>query len=423
MIDLNHVSFHYGEEGAGTGVSDLCLHINRGECILLCGKSGCGKSTLLRLLNGLIPNFFLGNLEGTVTVDGKNRSEELMYEIAPKTGTVFQNPRTQFFNVDTDSEIAFGMENMAMEPESMKERVKETAKALQIEKLLGRNIFELSGGEKQKVAFASIFALNPDVFLLDEPSSNLDSSAILDLKKQIALLKSLGKTIIIAEHRLFYLLDLCDRMIYLKEGKIEGIFSPEEILALSAETRISMGLRAPDLSKVILKEQEHPKGEPALSLEDVSILQKKRMLLDHISFSAAKGEVIALTGSNGTGKTTFARSLAGLHKETGGIYRWEGKARKAKERLRDSFLVMQDVNYQLFAESVEAECGFGMKHPDYERIGRILDALDLGHLKDRHPFTLSGGQKQRTAVASAMESDKKILIFDEPTSGLDYDGM
>ena len=423
MITLEHVSFQYGEQSEGAGVTDLNLQIESGECILVCGKSGCGKTTLLRLLNGLIPGFFPGTLEGTVTVDGKNRSEETMYELAPKTGTVFQNPRTQFFNVDTDSEIAFGMENMAMDPAYMKQRVAETARALQIENLCGRNIFELSGGEKQKIAFASVFALNPALFLLDEPSSNLDADGILHLKKQIALLKRLGKTILVTEHRLFYLLDLADRILYMDEGRIRKSYTPEEFLRLRPETLSSMGLRATDLARVPLTNRTFKPGEPCFQLENVSVLRNGRVLLDGLSFSAARGEVIAVTGPNGTGKTSLARALAGLHKEVEGRFLKNGREQSRKDRLRESFVVMQDVNYQLFAESVEAECAFGIRHPDRERIRRILDALDLTPFRDRHPYTLSGGQKQRTALASAIESEKEILILDEPTSGLDYNGM
>lgn len=214
MIEMQNVSFSYPDSADG-GLKNINLTIPDEQCVLLCGRSGCGKTTLTRLINGLIPQFFAGELTGKVLLDGENLFDLPMYRIAEKVGSVFQNPRTQFFNVDTDSEIAFGMENEAVPQEQMGQRVVETAKALRIENLLGRNIFALSGGEKQKIAFASVYAMNPQIYLLDEPSSNLDMAAIHDLRAHLCLIKSQGKTIVVAEHRLYYLMDVADRIVYL----------------------------------------------------------------------------------------------------------------------------------------------------------------------------------------------------------------
>ena len=422
MIEFQNVSFAYPGSADG-GLKNISLAIPDGQCVLLCGRSGCGKTTLTRLINGLIPQFFAGDLSGKILLDGENLADLPMYRIAEKVGSVFQNPRTQFFNVDTDSEIAFGMENDAVPQEQMERRVAETAKALRIENLLGRNIFALSGGEKQKIAFASVYAMNPKVYLLDEPSSNLDMTAIGELREHLKLIKSQGKTVIVAEHRLYYLADVADRIICLENGRIAGDFTPKQFMALPAEQRQSMGLRALDLQEEKPVCAAAAKQPPVLELKNVSLAYKKQSVLSNISMRAAPGEVIAVVGHNGAGKTTFFRALCGLHKEASGSYLWNGRPQKPKERMKRSYMVMQDVNYQLFAESVEAECTFGIKHPDTELAVRTLEELGLISFRKRHPNTLSGGQKQRLAAAASMICGKELLMFDEPTSGLDFDSM
>lgn len=265
--------------------------------------------------------------------------------------------------------------------------------------------------------------MNPEIYLLDEPSSNLDMTSIQELAEHLRLIKSQGKTILIAEHRLYYLMDLADRIVYLEKGKITNIFTPEEFRRLPQCERERMGLRSVDLQKVLPPTDQPPAGKEVLKLRDVTLYYKKRTILHSIGLSAAKGEVIGVVGHNGAGKTTFSRALCGLHKNCDGQFIWDGQPMERKARLKRSYMVMQDVNYELFADSVEAECSFGIRNPDHDMVETTLEELRLAVYRKRHPNTLSGGQKQRVAVAVSMVCGKNLLVFDEPTSGLDFDSM
>lgn len=422
MIELKNVSFSYFQQ-KDNGIKNIDLTVSDGECVLFCGRSGCGKTTITRLVNGLIPHFYKGKLSGEIYVNHRDITKTPMYEIAEHVGSVFQNPKTQFFNVDTDSEIAFGIENKALPPKELAIQVDKTIEDLELQHLSRRNIFELSGGEKQQIAFASIYAMNPDIYLLDEPSSNLDMFAIERLKRHLRLIKQQGKTILIAEHRLYYLMEIADRIVYMEQGQIQNIYTPAQFYELSQNERESMGLRTIDLSLVKPAVPSFSISHSTLELKNIVLHYKKHKILEHISLTASPGEVIGVLGHNGAGKTTFSRALCGLHTVSDGEFLWNGKPQKNRERRQRSYMVLQDVNYQLFAESVEAECSFGIRNPDIELSTQTMQELGLYPYRERHPNTLSGGQKQRTAAAVSMVCQKEVLIFDEPTSGLDFDSM
>ena len=418
MIELNNICFQYANTEE-LSLENVSLQIPDGQCVLFCGESGCGKTTITRLLNGLIPHYYEGELKGDVLVKGLNVKQEELYDTARIVGSVFQNPRSQFFCVDTTSEIAFGCENMGLPEQEIRERMRQTVRELNMEQLLDRDIFNLSGGEKQKVACASVSALHPEVFVLDEPTSNLDVNAIEDLKKTLMFWKSEGKTIVIAEHRLYWLTELCDRVVYMKAGKIVLDISMDEFKNYSEETLSDMGLRTLRMNLHRDVKSAHGNAEKMI-LRDFSFSYEKEDSINIPEISLQEGAVIAVIGQNGAGKSTFSRCLCGLEKKFKGKVMIGEKILHRKQLLKQCYIVMQDVNHQLFCESVEEEVQLGMANENCRNVSDVLENLDLERLTERHPMSLSGGQKQRVAIASAILADKSILVFDEPTSGLDY---
>ncbi|MBR0370816.1 MAG: energy-coupling factor ABC transporter ATP-binding protein [Methanobrevibacter sp.] len=418
MLNMDNVSFSYAED---ENLADVNLNIKKGEVILLCGESGCGKTTLTRFLNGLIPNFFDGKRQGEVYLDNKAISEMPIYEISKYVGSVFQNPKTQFFNVDTTSEITFGCENLAVEKSEIETRLEKVVNDFKITHLLDKNIFKISGGEKQKIACASISAVFPEIFVLDEPSSNLDSKSSWEFEQIIKKWKSQGKTVIIAEHKLFFLKDVVDRVIFIKNGKITYDWHISEFKKLNHR---DLGLRQLDLDNLTAKRTDYySNNDDFLELKNFNFKYKKVPALDINNVKIPKNEIIAIIGKNGAGKSTFANCLCGLKRSFKGEVIFDNQRLKRKDMLKKTYMVMQDVNHQLFTESVLDEVLLSMDEENMDLAENILINLNLIHLKDKHPMALSGGEKQRVAIASAIASKKEILIFDEPTSGLDLKNM
>ncbi|UZJ40538.1 ABC transporter ATP-binding protein [Prosthecochloris sp. SCSIO W1101] len=422
LLKYDDVSFTY-RGGDKPSVQNIDLSIVEGRCVLLCGKSGCGKTSLLRICNGLVPNFYDGHVTGDILYRDKSLLGMSISDIVGIAGTVFQDPKTQFFTTDTTSEVAFGVENLAVAAKELGRIVGNAFRTMKIERLRDRSLFALSGGEKQKVAIASIYAMNPAVYLFDEPSSNLDHDAIDELARIIGLLKSKGKTVIVAEHRLYYLKDIVDEIYYLDDGLVTRHFSVEEFLSMRTEVRQSLGLRTMTLAEESPRVQLTTKGKECLCLEEVTVFYGKRQVLEGIDLRAEKGECIGIVGKNGVGKSLFVRTLTGLHGDSRGTFMVNGRAAGRKERLKQAYLVMQDVGYQLFADSVEEECRFGLRGVSDEEVANVLRRLRLYKHREKHPNILSGGQKQRLAVAVSDISKKNVLVFDEPTSGQDYESM
>ena len=405
-------------------LSDINLEIQDGEFVLICGESGCGKTTMTKLINGLIPHFVRDvSVDGTITVCGKNVAEMPMYEIAELVGSVFQNPRTQFFYTNSNAEMAFGLENRGVEPEYIRKRIKNTINELDIEKLEDRDVFSMSGGEKQLLAFASVYAMNPQIYVLDEPSANLDIAAMEKLSERMKVIKEKGHTVVVAEHRLAWIQKFADRIIYMKEGRIEQEFTSDEFKALSDLKRKQMGLRSIVPAQIQIPEITGNSEDAVLQIYNLSCKRKKQMIFQNISLSARAGDIIGITGKNGAGKSTFCNCLCGLLKPKGGEILYQGKKLSEKARTKLFGMVMQEVNHQLFSDSVKNECLLANEEASEQEIRELLEKFDFEEYAEYHPMILSGGQRQRLAICQAVMGEKKLLIFDEPTSGLDFRHM
>ena len=334
MIEFIKLSFAY-KDMEKASLRELHLNIPKGQCVLLCGASGCGKTTVTRLVNGLIPHFFEGKLSGKVTVKGMNVAETEISTLSDSVGTVFQNPRTQFFNTDTDSEIVFGLENRMLDTEELKQQLERVVKDLHIEKLKGCSIFELSGGEKQKIAFASVYATNPDIFVLDEPSSNLDFHSVLELKKLIEKIKRQGKTIIIAEHRLWYLTDIADRVILMQDGQVFKDMNIQDFCRLPVEQIQNMGLRCRNLSEIKTNINGKKNSEHSLELKDIHVKYGEKSILQNRN--AATNRIrqrvwLAQTRADCWNRNRFYASFMQSAREYAGVHQWGYKPKNIPAR-------------------------------------------------------------------------------------------
>lgn len=275
MIRIEDVSFRYSNS-KDDALEHITLHIRKGEFVVLLGSSGCGKTTITRLINRLVPEFFEGELEGKIYIDGQDTSDMDIQDLAGIVGSVFQDPRSQFFATDTTAEIAFSCENVGLPREELCYRIERAANDLQITRLLERSIFELSSGEKQSVAIASVYALSPKILVLDEPSANLDSAATQHLMKILDSLKKQGYTIVISEHRVHYLKDIADRAILIENGKIKKEIRGEDFRNLSNKEANAMGLRSINLLSVSPQSSDYHTKEKQIELKDISYYYGKK---------------------------------------------------------------------------------------------------------------------------------------------------
>ena len=414
MLTLENLSLFYEQDKKV--LDDINLIVADGECVLLTGESGSGKSSIINSINGLAFEYENAKFSGSIKVDNKDLKGMELYEISLMISSVFQNPKTHFFNVDTTLELLFYLENIGLDRKEMESRMEDMLKLFPIKHLLGRSIFDLSGGEKQILYVAACYISGCKIIVLDEPSSNLDDTYIDILKEMLQILKNKGITLIIAEHRIYYLTDLADRIILVRKGEFFKELTKDELL----NSEKQLGLRS--AIKTVLKAQNKSVGND-LNIKKLEYNFKEGSELNIEDISFGLGNIYGITGKNGCGKSTFLRVMTGLDDRGKSEITFDGKILNKKDRLKNSSLVMQDVNHQLFTDSVEEEIKLGVKDLSQDRLDKVLFGLELTELKDRHPMSLSGGQKQRVAIASVLCKKSRFIFFDEPTSGMDYKNM
>lgn len=440
MIDVASLSFSYVSELTGDRVEalkDVDLSADAGSLTLVCGASGCGKSTLMKALTGLVPQMTPGELDGVVSINGRNLADVALTDVGHLCSSVFQNPRTQFFCDTVAEELAFCGENYGRERATLRQQSERAAKLMGISHLMERKLTTLSGGQLQKVALACALASGAPVLLADEPTSNLDPAAISEVRAALKVLKEQGLTIVVVEHRLHFLRGLADQVLLMESGRVTRRWNGAEFFSMGQAQRRSLGLRTlvdpgpPEtwVGQVQAGRQEKHAGsqenreatpsQVRLSCRGLSFAYGASPVFEGLDADFPAGQITCIAGANGVGKTTLVRVLCGLAAPSSGSISMDGVPASRKTRRSACALVMQDTGRQLFSDTLAGELTIGASHASGQSGEQLLADFDLANLGERHPLSLSGGQKQRLVIAAARATGRPIVILDEPTSGVD----
>jgi energy-coupling factor transport system ATP-binding protein len=463
------VSFTYrrGERG----IRDISMEMGEGRVVLVTGPSGAGKTTLCRAANGLIPHEFKGSMRGSVTVAGRYDSRDVGVSALSKlVGLMSQDPDTQLFNPTVEDEIAFGPSNYGMPADLIRRRIDQLLEVTRLADQRGNNPHDLSGGQQQACALASILSYEPLALVLDEPTSNIDplgSEQVFELVFRQA--REGGNTTLLGEHKIEELIDLVDEMVVIQDGEVLHRGTAEEVLQhieyidrvglrvpqatlLAARLR-SAGWPIPELpmdveaaaralaplndrqalgreSELPARRMQHDSDDVVVDIHGlVHVYPNKTEALSGVDLEVRQGEFLAILGQNGSGKTTLVKHLNGLLKATSGRVEVAGLD-VAKASLDDMAttvgFIFQNPDSQLAKLKVSEELAFGpqnvglSKEQVRARVQEAAEELEITHLLDRNPFFLSKGEKQRVAVASVMAMHPQVLVLDEPTTGQDF---
>lgn len=429
-------------------IENISFNLKPGEMLLIAGSSGCGKTTLARCINGLIPRSYRGTREGKVLLHGRDVAEMQIAEVAQTVGTLLQDPERQIVASNVYNEIAFGPENLGLPREEIFARVEQAMTRLKIEYLRESATFNLSGGEKQKVALAGLLAMNPSILLLDEPLASLDPASAHEALEIFRGLADEGKTVVLIEHRVEdAIFAKPDRLLYMEAGQVKYLGSigslPTEInhreVKLPAEwvvKRVRQMGETPKKAKPAIREERDALGrskggEPLVVFEHVDFRygDETPLILQDVNLQIHRGDLIAVLGPNGAGKSTLVKHAIGLLKPTSGRVLVEGKDTRSMSVAQIAHtlgFVFQSPTHMLYAPTVREELEFGPKNLEFEEVdikkvvASSVSTVNLKGFEEYPPLGLSFGQQKRTTIAAVLAMQSKIMIMDEPTAGQDY---
>lgn len=448
-------------------VDDVSFIQNRNEFIAIMGQSGAGKSTLCRRFNGLIPAFVKGELTGELFIDGRLVEQSEVYATAREVGLVFQDFEAQLFSTNVELEVAFALENFATSRDEMVVRVREALARVGLSGFEARDPSTLSGGEKQRLAIASVLAGRPRIVVMDEPTTDLDPIGKREVFELAQTLRNELEGIILVEHETEHVL-LADRLLFMKEGRLVRDGSPRDLLA-DPDAVEALGIRplqttvllkrlglptealtiadavsvikqagwrvkdSPDTGTAASPAADTPVREPVIEVNRLTYrYETGKVAVDAVSLAIRRGEFVAIVGQNGCGKTTLVKQFNGLSLPTTGTVTVLGKETRSwrlSDLGRRVGYVFQNPDHQIFANTIWEEVAFGPRNYGYsvgeirQQVENALMIVGLGGRETHDPFGLTKGERQQLAVASVLATSPEILILDEPTTGLDYTGQ
>lgn len=471
MLKVENLSFKYPKTKERV-LKSISLSIKKGELLAILGPSGAGRSTFCLALNGIIPEYEEGEMEGKVKVFGKDTRKTPIPKLVSNIGLVFQNPETQIFENTVSSDVAFGPCNFNLGKKEAKKRVNKALKKTRLppDKLGNREVTKLSGGQKQRLSIAGALALKPKALILDEPTAEIDPVGRREVFNVIKDLKELEKTMVIVSHDIENVASFSDRIVLFKNGKIIDKGKPKKILKKEKELK-RIGVRVPQVTKLFLKlrkegfrelkipitlkeaekqlrkilekegkaekggkrEREKEKGRKIVEVKNLHHTYEPDIkALRGVNLEVRKGEFLAIIGENGSGKSTLVKHFNGLLKPTKGKVCVKGKdvEEKTTAKLSETCgYVFQNPDHQIFKPTIWKEVTFGLKEKGFSKsevkskARKALKEVGLLGKKDTYPFNLGKGERQKLAVASILALEPEVLIIDEPCTGQDLEGI